>query len=187
MRKEVPLKFATRLINHGPVVLVSSSFDSKHNITPVAWNMPVQKDPPMVVLEIGENHFIFECIMATGDFVINIPEASLAKEVVKCGSVSGREVDKFNEFALEAESSKKVNSPTLKNAAATLECELVRDEHLLKEYNMVVGKVKYASAKEGAFSDHWLFDKGEVRTIHHLGDKTFCFPGKEVLDLRGGI
>lgn len=186
MRKEVPLELATRLINHGPVVFVTSSSNGKHNITPVAWNMPVQKNPPMLVLEIGENHFIFDCIMETGDFVVNIPASSLVETIVKCGSVSGREVDKFDAFGLEAEESHEVKSPSLKEAAAVLECALVRDEHLLTEYNMVVGEVKYAAAEEEAFNEHWLFDEGKVRTIHHLGDKTFCMPSNEVVDLRKG-
>lgn len=187
MRKEVPLNLATRLINHGPVVLVSSSMGAKHDITPIAWNMPIEKDPPKIVLEISETHFIFECIMKTGDFVVNIPDSSLINEVVKCGSVSGREVDKFEMCGLELEGSRKVKSPTLKKAAAVLECTLIKDEHLLREYNMVAGEVKYAAAREDAFGDHWLFDEASVRTIHHLGDKTFCLPGKEVIDLRGGV
>ena len=153
-------------------------------MTPVAWNMPVQKNPPIIVLEIGESHFIFDCIMETGDFVVNIPASQLVETVVKCGSVSGREVDKFDMFGLEAEGSRAVKSPSLREAAAVLECKLVRDEHLLAEYNMVVGEVKYAAAEEEAFDEHWLFERGKVKTIHHLGDRTFCMPGEEVVNLR---
>jgi flavin reductase (DIM6/NTAB) family NADH-FMN oxidoreductase RutF len=184
MRKELDLALATRLINHGPVVLVSSSHGDKVNITTVAWNMPVQKKPPMIVLEISEKHFIYECIMETGDFAVNIPGKALSEELVKCGSVSGRDADKFQMCGLTAEPGKAIKSPVLKEALAVLECSLVKDEHLLKEYNMVVGQVKHAEVEEGAFDEHWLFDKDEARTVHHLGDKTFCFPGGGVIDLR---
>ena len=95
MRKELDLALATRLLNHGPLVLVSSEKDSRVDITPVAWNMPVQKKPPVVLLEISDTHFIYECIMQTADFLVNIPAFTFAEEVVKCGSVSGRDVDKF--------------------------------------------------------------------------------------------
>jgi flavin reductase (DIM6/NTAB) family NADH-FMN oxidoreductase RutF len=184
MRKELDLGLATRLINHGPVVFVSSAHGDKVDITPVAWNMPVQKNPPMIVLEISERHFIYECIMKTGDFAVNIPGKSLSEEVVKCGSVSGRDTDKFAMCGLNTEPGKTISSPVLKEALAVLECSLVKDEHLLTEYNMVVGEVKRAEVEEGAFDEHWLFDKEEIRTVHHLGDKTFCFPGGGVIDLR---
>jgi flavin reductase (DIM6/NTAB) family NADH-FMN oxidoreductase RutF len=184
MRKEVDLSLATRLINHGPVVLVSSLHGSRMDITPVAWNMPLQKNPPVIVLEIGESHFIYECIMETGDFVVNIPSSLLAEEVVKCGSVSGRDVDKFEMCSFEIDKSHAVKSPTLKMAMGVLECSLVRDEHLLQEYNMVVGEVKYAAADEGAFGEHWFFADEGRKTLHHLGNKTFCSPANGIIDLR---
>lgn len=186
MKKEVSLDKAVRLINHGPVVMVSSLYDGKANITPVAWTMPAEKNPPKIVLEIGENHFIFDCILKTGDFVVNIPGKDMAEKIVQCGSCSGRDVNKFEEYGLTISPAKKVASPVLAEAVASLECTLVRDEHLLKEYNIVVGKVEYAEAEEEAFSEHWLFGKDEYKTIHHLGNRTFCFPEGEIIDLRKG-
>ncbi|MFC1548886.1 flavin reductase family protein [Candidatus Omnitrophota bacterium] len=184
MRKELDLGMATRLINHGPVVMVGSACGEKLDITPVAWTMPVQKKPPVIVLEIGENHFIYECIMKTGDFTVNIPSKALSEEIVKCGTVSGRDVDKFEMSGLNPEPSKKIKSPSLKEAIAVLECVLIKDEHLLKEYNMVPGEVKYAEVEEAAFDEHWLFEKDELTTVHHLGDRTFSFPGGGIIDLR---
>lgn len=184
MRKSINLDFATRLINHGPIVMVSSLYDDKIDVTPVAWHMPVQKKPPMVVLEIGESHFIYECILKTGDFAINVPPVSFVEDVVKCGSVSGRDVDKIERFKLAVVPSQKIKSPALKEALAILECALISDEHLLKEYNMVLGEVKYAEAEESAFKEHWIFDTDEAKTVHHLGNKTFCVPGGEIIDLR---
>ncbi len=183
MRREIDLALATRIINHGPVVMVTSQFDGKTDITPVAWTMPVQKKPPVIVLEISEGHFIFECIIKTGDFAVNVPPKSLAGDIVKCGSVSGRDADKFSTSGFNAEPSKKIASPSIKEAMAVLECELIRDEHLLKEYNMVLGEVKYAEADGEAFSEHWLFEREDLMTVHHLGDRTFAFPGG-VIDLR---
>ena len=183
MRKEVDLSLATRLINHGPVVLVSSLCDGKANVTPVAWTMPISKKPPMGALEIGQSHFIFDCIMKTKDFCVNTPSVDMAEKLVKCGSVSGRDIDKVAEFGLSLSGAKTVTSPALADAPAVLECVLVEDEHLIKEYNIIPAEVKYAEAEEGAFTDHWDFSKG-VKTLHHLGNKTFCIPENNVIDLR---
>jgi len=182
MRKEINLEIATRLINHGPVVMVSSRYQGKTGITPVAWNMPVQrKDPVLIVLEIGEKHFIYECVMGSGDFVVNIPDISISEKVVKCGSVSGRDVDKAALCGFTLTPSRTITSPGIDESLARLECRLVKDDHLLKEYNMVVGEVKYAEAEEKVFTDHWDFSDTEFRTIHHVGSRVFCVPeGKMV-------
>jgi len=184
MRKEVKLDLATRLINNGPVVLISSMKGLRSNITPVAWHMPISKKPPMIALEIGQKHFIYECIVETGDFVVNIPSKHFVEEIVKCGSCSGRDVDKFKECNFTEEPPKVVASPRIKEAMAVLECELVKDKHLMEIYNIVVGEIKYAEVEEKAFGEHWLFKDDQAKTIQHLGDKTFCYPESDVVDLR---
>ncbi|MFA6636866.1 MAG: flavin reductase family protein [Candidatus Omnitrophota bacterium] len=184
MIKEVALGEATRIINHGPVVLVSSKSDKRNGVTPVAWTMPVDKDPPMILLEIGEGHFIYNCIMETGDFVVNVPSRNMAEVVVACGSCSGWKKDKFSEFKLSPHTSKKVVSPGIQGSLAFMECELVRDVHLLEKYNLVMGKVKYAEAEEKAFRGHWLFEEEELTTLHHLGNKVFCSPATDLIDMR---
>ncbi len=184
MRKEINLDFATRLINHGPVVLVTSLYNDKANITPVAWTMPINKKPPMVALEIGQKHFIFECIKETKDFAINIVSPIYAEDLLKCGKVSGREVDKFEKTSFTKSDSKIIKSPGLAEALAVVECKLIEDKYLEEEYNIVVGEVMYAEVEEEAFNEHWLFNDDKFKTLHHLGDKTFCFPDGKIIDLR---
>lgn len=186
MLTEVPLKEATRIINHGPVVLVSSKLGDRLGVTPVAWTMPVDKDPPAIILEIGDGHFIYECIMETGDFVVSVPSRDMAPAVVSCGTCSGREKDKFSAFGLSPKTSQKVTSPGVLGSMAFLECELVRDSYLLEKYNLVMGMVKYAEAEEDAFKGQWLFRKEEFVTLHHLGNKVFCCPGERLIDLGEG-
>lgn len=184
MRREVSPDKTTRIINHGPVVLVTSIMNGRPGITTVAWSMPVEKVPPRIVLEIGEKHYIYECILETGDFVVNIPSCDMMKDIVKCGSCSGRDVDKFEVTGFTREESKEVSSPRIKEALAIMECTLIRDEHIMKEYNMVIGEVKYAEALTEAFDEHWNFEDEKNRTVHHLGDKTFCFPSGQIVDMR---
>ncbi|HPN73131.1 MAG TPA: flavin reductase family protein [Candidatus Omnitrophota bacterium] len=182
---EVPLNLATRLINHGPVVLVSSRSGERKGVTPVAWTMPLEKDPPLIALVISESHFIYRCITETGDFVVNIPSSGMAGAVMACGNISGHDEDKFSVAGLSERMSRKVLSPGVAGSMAFLECELVRDRHLLEEYNVVAGRVKYAEAEESAFRGHWLFEKDELLTLHHLGNGLFCRPETKLMDLRG--
>ena len=174
MRKQVPLSIAYRLINTGPLVLVSSILDKRCGLTPIAWNMPVSDDPPIIALEIWEGHFIYKAILQTGDFVINIPASVMAGTVCKLGSVSGAKVDKFKAYGLEREPSGKVKSPRLGSALAIIECKVHRDERLLKKYDIVLGDIVYAEAEEGLFTDRWHPEKAGPKIMHHLGKNIFC-------------
>ncbi|MDD4956631.1 MAG: flavin reductase family protein [Candidatus Omnitrophica bacterium] len=182
--KEVPLPQATRLVNHGPVVLVSSVNDGHVGITPVAWHMPISKDPPMVALTVGEGHYIHKCILENGDFVINIPSPDMAGIVVECGSCSAKDTDKTKIAGVSLSEASKVTSPYVEGALGRLECSLVRDEHTRATYDIIIGKVLYAAACPDLFDGHWRFSGSAGSTLHHLGGRMFCVPREELMDLR---
>ncbi len=181
MRKSVVLPLAYRLLNPGPLVLVSSLLNKKAGITPIAWHMPISDDPPIIALEIWEGHFIYKAILETGDFVINIPSSDMTGMVRKIGSISGAKVDKFKKYGLTKESAKKVKSPRLKSAIGIIECKLIKDKHLLRKYNIALGKVVYAEAEESVFTDRWHPEKIGPKVMHHLGDKIFCVPDSRII------
>lgn len=181
MRKTVPLDIAYRLLGSGPVVLVSSLLGKRAALTPIAWNMPISDDPPVVALEIWRDHFVYKAILKTGDFVINIPSSDMAEIVRGLGSVSGAKVDKFEKYGLDKEPSKKVKSPRLRSAIGILECKLRRDKHLLNKYNIVVGDVVYAEAEKSIFTDRWHPEKKGPRLLHHLGGRIFYAPERRII------
>lgn len=181
MRRSIPLPIAYRLIGPGPLVLVSSLFNKRAGLTPIAWHMPLSDDPPIIALEIWKGHFIYKAILQTKDFVINIPSSDMAEIVRKLGSVSGTKVDKFEEYGLAKEPAKKIKSPRLKSAIGILECKLRKDEGMLKKYNIIVGDVVYAEAESSIFTDKWHPEKTGPRILHHLGDKIFSVPDKCVI------
>lgn len=181
MRKPIPLEVAYRLINPGPLVLVSSLSGKRAGLTPIAWHMPVSDDPPIIALTIWEGHFIHKAILETGDFVINIPSSAMAETVRKLGSVSGKKIDKFKKYGLAKKAAQKVKSPRLKSAIAVIECKLRRDEALRKKYNIILGDVVYAEADRSVFTDRWLPEKSGPRIMQHLGGKVFSMPDRRIV------
>lgn len=184
MRQKIALDMSTRLINNGPLVMIASMYEDRIDVTPIAWHMPISKNPPLIAFEISETHFIYQCIMRTKDFTVNIPSCDMLKQVVGCGTESGAAVDKLRMTGLTTELSRTVKSPTLQAAMAVLECVLVEDRHMLETYNIVLGEVKHAEVEPDAFGEHWLFTNRSLRTIHHLGNMTFSCPDNEIMHLR---
>jgi hypothetical protein len=55
MRKPVELAHASRLINHGPTVLVTSVHGGRRNVMAAAWSMPVEFTPPRLAIVIDKS------------------------------------------------------------------------------------------------------------------------------------
>lgn len=166
MYKNLILTQAVRLINAGSCVLLSCGCEKFKDITPVAWNMPVNDEPPIVAAALDSNHFITELILKNKDFCINIPDMDMLDTVLKCGSVSGRKGDKFDSFSIQYEKCEKINSVMAKNCAGYLECRLKGDLKY-SGVDMIVADVLSAKVKKEFFDESWITDK--FKSIHSVG------------------
>ena len=62
----VPLEKASRLLNHGPTVLVGSAHAGRVNVMAAAWAMPLDFNPPKVAVVIDKATHTRELIDASG-------------------------------------------------------------------------------------------------------------------------
>jgi flavin reductase (DIM6/NTAB) family NADH-FMN oxidoreductase RutF len=176
MRKiEVAAGQAYRLLTPGCVVLVASVRDGKYNVMTAAWQMPVSVNPPLVAVAIAKRHLTAEYIRASGVFTVNVPGASLLPKVHYCGSVSGREADKFAESGLTAVPGRKVAAPLVAECLAGIECRLWNTYDGGDHY-IFVGEIAAAAAAEGCFDKHWLLTESKS-FVNHLGGPLYAAPG----------
>jgi len=169
---EVPLSKFNRLINFGPVVLVTSTLKEKKNIISVAWVTPLSHEPPLVGISISKKHFTNKLIKESLEFVINVPSRGLLTKVKFCGSVRGEKIDKFKESGLTAKEAKKVKSPIIDECLAHLECKL---KHVIDagDHTLFIGEVIDASASPFFLDKDYTVDLKKVKTLHHLGGSDF--------------
>jgi len=52
MRQPVDLAHASRLVNHGPTVLVTTEHAGRRNVMAAAWSMPVEFTPPRIAVVV---------------------------------------------------------------------------------------------------------------------------------------
>ena len=97
----VPLDKAYRVLNHGPTVLVSSAHDGQHNVMAAAWAMPLDFDPPKILVVIDKATHTRKLMEASGEFALNVPGRDQAHAVVAAGSASGADCDKFAASGLQ--------------------------------------------------------------------------------------
>ena len=74
-------------------------------------------------VHIFPKHYTHDLIEKTGEFTVNVPGDGMDDVVKYCGSVSGRDHDKFKDLSLTKVSSRYVSAPIIGECAVHLECE----------------------------------------------------------------
>jgi flavin reductase (DIM6/NTAB) family NADH-FMN oxidoreductase RutF len=178
--KVEPATDAYRLLNPGSVVIVSVGDGKQDNLLTITWNMPLRKDPGMVAILSGKRHHSYPFIEKTGEFGINIPDASLAPAVLGCGSVSGKEVpDKFARFGLNRRKSNQIKAPLVEECVANLECRVCQVVDLGRSALLIAQILEAVAASEHFRGGDWRFDGG-LSLLHHLGGSHFCVSDKDL-------
>jgi flavin reductase (DIM6/NTAB) family NADH-FMN oxidoreductase RutF len=183
--ERVRLEHACRLVSHGPTVLVTSARDGHRNVMAAAWSMPVEFVPPRVAVCIDKKTFTRELAMASGGFGLVVPGATIVDLTHAVGAVSGRDVDKFDRFGIEAGIGPMLGVPIIEEGcAAWLECRWISEPHTEDAYDTCFAEVVSAAADTRVFTNgHWTVtaDNADLHTIHHLGGGQFGVIGPSVL------
>jgi flavin reductase (DIM6/NTAB) family NADH-FMN oxidoreductase RutF len=172
MKKAVSLSQAHRLINVGPVVLVTSAHEGRQNVMAAAWTTPLCARPPLVSVAIHVGHYTHELIAASKEFVLNVPGEDLLAMVQFCGSRSGRGRDKLAEAGLTLLPATEVAAPVIAECLGHIECRLV-EAPVFGDHSLFVGEVVAAAAEAELFSGTWLLPSGQPRPVHHLGSRYY--------------
>ncbi|MCL2389233.1 MAG: flavin reductase family protein [Elusimicrobia bacterium] len=166
MYKKLDNTSVTSLLCSCGVIIVSASFGRRDTLTPVAWHMPLNDEPPMVALVLDAGHFVTELIYRQKEFVINIPDISQVELIQKCGAVSGRDINKIKEFNVEVFSASNITAPKIKNCAAYIECAL-QESRDFSGAILVSANVVNVEVKEEFFDTDWITDK--FKSVHITG------------------
>ena len=166
-----------RLLNPGPLVLITSKYQGKSNIVTVAWTSPVSHSPPLISISLSTKKLSHILIGNSKEFTVNIPSIELIDKVLLCGSESGRNVDKFKAYKLKEVKGKKVVSPSIKECFAFLECKVI-DSFLCGDHYLFIGEIVHCEIEKEYYND--CIDVEKVKFINHLGGPCFTYPEKIV-------
>jgi flavin reductase (DIM6/NTAB) family NADH-FMN oxidoreductase RutF len=183
MRQSVPLDRCTRLLNHGPTVLVSAESGGRRNVMAAAWSMPLDFTPPKVAVVLDKQTFTRTLIEASGRFVLAVPPVALVALTDRVGGTSGRDVDKFADDSLAAKPGPATGAPLVDGCIAWLECRHLSEPHIEQAYDLFLGEVVAAWADDRVFRDgHWHFEQADasLRSLHHVAGGHYLAIGAEV-------
>ena len=114
-----------------PIAFVSTiSKDGKNNIAPFSYFNGVCSKPPTIMFAParrgwdGKEKDTLVNIRFNKQFVVNIVSESIVEQMVMCATDFDPNVDEFDISGLNAQKSKKVLPPRLKESKVSFECEL---------------------------------------------------------------
>lgn len=181
-RRPVELAHASRLVSHGPTVLVTSADGTVRNLMAAAWSMPVEFVPPRIAVVIDKRTFTAELVRASGRLALCVPCAAQADLTWTVGSVGGRELvaagtDKFAHYRIPTFEGPVLGLPLVEDCIAWLECRVIPEPHAEQAYDTFFVEVVSAQADARVFaSGRWSFrdDNAALHTLHHLGAGHFA-------------
>ncbi|MBN1674207.1 MAG: flavin reductase family protein [Kiritimatiellae bacterium] len=130
-----------------PAALITSvAADGKPNIVTLGevFNLSL-RTPPVVGIAIRKATYSHGLLMECGEYVVNMPTVKLMTAVDGCGSVSGREVDKFARFGLTPVPASRVKPPLIAECPVNIECRIIGTEEI-GDHDLFKGEVVAAHA-----------------------------------------
>ena len=105
--------------------LISCGSVEEPNLIAVSFCMPVSASPPLLACAVGSRTYSAELLNRTGELIVNVPGSDLARQILFCGTHSGRDVDKFAATGLTPVPGRSVGVPAVGQCPAQMEARVV--------------------------------------------------------------
>ena len=130
------------------LLLASMGLDGKYNAMTIGWGLigRVWGDPIFMVA-VRPTRYTHRLIEKTNDFTVNVPDDCMEEIVNYCGTVSGRDYDKFEEVGLTAEKGERIKSPIISECIAHYECKVIGKSKLIPDLLSSEVKRRYYSSE----------------------------------------
>lgn len=143
-------------------VLLTTAAEGRINTMAISWGtLGIEWGRLLFTTFVRTGRFTRELLDKNGEFTVNIPmRGSDPALIEKCGTCSGRDVDKFKQFGLTSEPGEKVAVPGIREYPLTLECRVIYRQE--QDRAAMPAEVIAESYPENVGSENW----GANRDIH---------------------
>ncbi|MCM8766752.1 MAG: flavin reductase family protein [Candidatus Omnitrophica bacterium] len=149
------IKETIEALKKGNVLVCSIDKKGKPNLMAIGWGcIGIVWGQPIFSIFIRPSRYTYNLIEQTDDFSVNIFDDKYKKVINWCGSVSGRDYDKFKETKLTPLKSKYIMSPIVKEGKINFECIVVAKVDINPE--MLDNEIKERNYKSGDYHRVYL-------------------------------
>jgi len=112
--------------------LVALDKNGRANPMTIGWaQIGIVWGRPTLTVLVRKSRYTYSCLLETPDFTVNAPASgTLSKELLFCGTKSGRDVDKAAACGLTFKQAQKVQTPIVSECELHYECKTVLRKQL---------------------------------------------------------
>ncbi|MFC6277455.1 flavin reductase family protein [Psittacicella hinzii] len=181
--KPVALDKMYRLLNHGPVTMLSAKHHDDVDVMSAAWVQMLDFDKVSMVVDSAT--YTRKLFTKSGYVVVQIPTAQQAALVLAVGSnTKNTNPAKVTQAGVEFVHIENADDhPFVAGAAAWLLVKLIDELEMAQKYDLFIGQVVGAWADDRVFRDgHWELESvsDSLRPIHYVAGGQFYLTGKSL-------
>ncbi|MEO8538856.1 MAG: flavin reductase family protein, partial [bacterium] len=182
---------ARRMLNPGPVAIVTTMWRGMANAAPIAWCAPLSMAPPMVGIVVHPNRHTADMIRYSDGFAINIPGPQLVRQTAFLGSMSGLNNNKLESAGLSLFNPMSIDAPLIEGCLAWIECTL-QDVVRMGDHSLFVGNVMKVQADDEAYAQQWLLNDRDHSPLVFIGGTRYAVIGDPIeasveIDVSGAL
>ncbi|SDR61617.1 flavin reductase family protein [Paraburkholderia tuberum] len=171
--KPVELGKASRLIHHGPTVLVSAHHQGVDDVMAVGWACALDFAPPKVTVVLDKVARTRELVEGSAIFVVQVPTVAQLQLVDAVGtSTLFNDPDKLLKSDVHLFHQDGFGHlPFVTGCSAWLACKLIPEPHNQENYDLFIGEIVGAWADTRVFREgHWHFQDADPawRSLHYI-------------------
>jgi flavin reductase (DIM6/NTAB) family NADH-FMN oxidoreductase RutF len=162
---------AQTLLGPVPAALISCGREGgEKNIITLAWVGVVNSVPPMISIAVRPSRHSHGMIRESGEFVVNLPLDDQVAIVDGCGTLSGKNTDKFTHFNLTPHQGILTHAPGIAQCPVSLECR-VRQTLQLGSHDLFIGEVVQVWVDEECLNDIGKADLTKTSLLGFAGGR----------------
>jgi flavin reductase (DIM6/NTAB) family NADH-FMN oxidoreductase RutF len=148
------------------LLLATSGSDGKPNVMTIGWGTigSIWARPVFAVL-VRPSRYSYSRLEQISDFTVNVLPTELAAAASVCGSISGRDREKFAEARLTPVPGREVRAPIVKECVVHYECRIVQ-------------RVDMAPAALGQSIHEQFYKNGDFHRIY-FGEIVVCYADED--------
>ena len=117
---------AKNFTSPNPLTIVCTETPQRHtNLASVAWWTYISSNPAMIGFAMGKGSYSGELIRQNKKVVLAMPGVGLESAVISCGSASGRDKNKAEEFGIDLKNIPECSIQIPVKSRLAMECTMV--------------------------------------------------------------
>ena len=132
-------------------LIVSGRLGEVVDVMAADWVTVLSFKPFLVGVAISPKRYTYRLVEKYGEYVVSVPSVDMLRDVWIAGTMSGPE--KLEQMGITLVESKKIGTPSIKEALANLECRVI-DSRSYGDHTLFVGEVVAYTYDEEAYPNN---------------------------------